>query len=123
MIYTMPLCKDPSGFTVQPKSRVGTDHSSTHEETKSRLEIQKWITLNLIRDKTLRYQNNAEYYCIAVDGTVFKKEQGVFYRLILDQMAWVRDDSLLSLWEGNGSVFQEYPDFKDYFKTIGDSEN
>ncbi len=106
---------DSSGFKIYPKTRVGKDHSSTPEETKSRLEIQKWITLSLIKDKTLRYKNTAEYYCIASDGSVFKKEQDVFYRLILEQMVWERDDSLISIWEGKGLVFQEYHDFKDYF--------
>ena len=106
---------DSSGFKIYPKTRVGKDHSSTPEETKSRLEIQKWITLSLIKDKTLRYKNTAEYYCIASDGSVFKKEQDVFYRLILEQMVWERDDSLISIWEGKRLVFQEYHDFKDYF--------
>lgn len=106
---------DSSGFKIYPKTRVGKDHSSTHEETKSRLEIQKWITLNLIKDNTLHYENTAEYYCIAADGSVFKKERDIFYRLILEQMVWKRDDSLVSIWDGKGPIFQEYHDFKDYF--------
>ena len=109
---------DSSGIKIYPKTRVGKDHSSTHEETKSRLEIQKWITLNLIKDNTLRYKNTAEYYCIAADGSVFKKEQDIFYRLILDQMVWERDDSLISIWDGKGPIFQEYHDFKDYFNIL-----
>ena len=109
---------DSSGFTICPKTRVGKDHSSTQEETKSKLEIQKWITLSLLKDNTLRYENTAEYYCIAADGIVFKKEQGVFYKLILEQMVWKRDDSLISIWNGKGPIFQEYHDFKDYFNII-----
>ncbi len=109
---------DSSGFKIYPKTRVGKDHSSTHEETKSRLEIQKWITLNLIKDNTLHYENTAEYYCIAADGSVFKKERDIFYRLILEQMVWKRDDSLVSIWDGKGPIFQEYHDFKDYFNIV-----
>ena len=109
---------DSSGFKIYPKTRVGKDHSSTHEETKSRVEIQKWITLNLIKDNTLHYENTAEYYCIAADGSVFKKERNIFYRLILEQMVWKRDDSLVSIWDGKGPIFQEYHDFKDYFNIV-----
>ncbi len=109
---------DCSGFKIYPKTRVGKDHSSTHEETKSRLEVQKWITLSLIKDNTLRYKNTAEYYCIVADGCVFKKEQGIFYRLILEEMVWKRDDSLISVWNGQGPIFQEYHDFKDYFSIV-----
>ena len=87
-------------------------------KTKSRVEIQKWITLNLIKDNTLHYENTAEYYCIAADGSVFKKERNIFYRLILEQMVWKRDDSLVSIWDGKGPIFQEYHDFKDYFNIV-----
>ena len=111
---------DSSGFLIYPKTRVGKDHSSTHEETKSKLEIQKWITLTLIKDNTLRYNNTAEYYCIAADGSVFKKENGIFYRLILEEKVWKRDDGLISVWEGQGPAFQEYHNFKDYFNIIDD---
>ena len=106
---------DSSGFKIYRASRVGKDHSATHEETVSRLEIQKWITLSLIKDNTLTYKNTAEYYCICSDGTVFKKESDVLYRLDIPQMVWIKDDSLQSVWNGERLVFQEYRDFKDYF--------
>lgn len=109
---------DSSGFQIHRRTRVGKDHSSTRAEATSRLKIQGWITLSLIKDKTLSYTNTAEYYCIAADGTIFKKEQNNYYKLDIERMVWLKDDGLISIWNGNGPIFQEYQDFKDYFSIV-----
>lgn len=104
---------DASGFTPYIPTRVGVDHGDTLHETKTQLELRKWYIVN--RDRADAYNNTAEYYCIAADGTVFKKEIDDFYALNMEQMVWQRNDTLRSVWNGNGTMFREYPDFKDCF--------
>ncbi len=109
---------DSSGIQFHKPSRVGIDHSATAEETRSRLEIQKWIMLTRLKDNAISCKNTAEYYCIAADGTVFKKENEGFYRLDLNKWIWIRDDLLISIWNNQGPVFEEFRDFEDYFPTV-----
>lgn len=70
---------DPSGIRICKPSRVGRDHSATHKETVSQLEVQKRITLTQIKDPSATYHATAEHYCIAVDGTVLKEETDGLY--------------------------------------------
>ena len=109
---------DSSGFKIYKPSRVGKEHSSTHEEIVSKLEIKRWVGLAQINGNKISFKNTADYYCIAADGTVFKKEKELFYKLDIDRMVWLKDDSLISIWNGKGPVFQEYQDFEDYFDII-----
>ncbi len=109
---------DSSGIQFHKPSRVGRDHSATHEETVSRLEVQKQILLMHLKDNTVTYTNTAEYYCIVADGTVFKKETEGFYRLDLNKWVWIKDGSLISIWNNQVPVFQEFRDFEDYFPTV-----
>ena len=109
---------DSSGIQFHKPSRVGRDHSETHKETVSRLEVQKQILLMHLKDNTVTYTNTAEYYCIAADGTVFKKETEIFYRLDLNKWVWIKDDSLISVWNNQEPIFQEFCDFEDYFPTV-----
>ena len=66
-------------ITIVKPSRVGKDHTATPAESASRLEVKKWVMLARLKDKTLTPNNSAEYYCIAEDGTVFKKENNGFF--------------------------------------------
>lgn len=109
---------DSSAGAFVRGTRVGKNHSETHQEVCSRLEVQKWVMLTKIKDNTLKPDNTAEYYCIAADGTVFKRENNILYRLDLTRWIWIKDDELLKIWNGDGPIFQEFANFEDYFPIV-----
>lgn len=109
---------DNSGIHIYSPTRVGTDHSCTREETIAESKIQLWCYLSSCEGKVITANNTAEYYCIATDGTVFKKEKDIFYRLDLEKMVWQRDDSIIEIWNGSKFLFQEFQDFEDYFPIV-----
>ena len=47
-----------------------------------------------------------------------EKENSVFYRLDLHKWIWIKDDGLINIWNGEGPIFQEFRDFKDFFLTL-----
>lgn len=106
---------DSSEFKIYKSSRVGKDHSDTPEEFRTRTEISCWIMKSKLNDKILELNNTAEYYCITSNGIVFKKEKDIFYRLDTNNMIWLKDNNLISIWNGDGPIFKEYQNFEDYF--------
>lgn len=92
-------------------------HGYTAEENKVTMLIRLWEVRERLHKRPLKAHNSAEYYGLAADGTVFKKEPEGLYRLDLRKMLWRKDDCLQSVWRGEGPQFREYPGFQDYFET------
>lgn len=107
---------DCSGMKIIGSSRVGIDHSDTPEEFRSKRMINLWAIKSKIQGKSIMANNTAEHYCIATDGTIFKKEGALYYKLDIERMIWVKDDHMITIWNGEGLMFKEYQDFEDYFE-------